>query len=402
MGGRKNQNPQTWKDSHKEQYWRGAWALSPRSQANQQPRYDQVQLGGRGSKGNWDNTPPWSRGLEGETREQSTAQAVQKELTSAKKADSRLRRLHAEKELRAKQWEKFKDDQKRNFLKQRQLFGEDVERLDAEMQQAAEAGRAAAERMKLIVLQGVESVRAPAAEAGSFDMEWERMMSAEEEVTAPSAFLRDALRAAQSVGQSVPGGPGPDLLGEITGPPAAERLPSFGVSLGAAPAAMGASPAQPSPTSLPPEPLLVDPYTGSSPTPSTPGPDAPMATERRTSPIHPGQRAPGAPRVPTNVEAPRPGIKPATSAPNQVAHPGSSGVSLADKLDAKRSVLEPFGGARPPAPPGLPVPGPSEAELAIAEARALALNQQGGTPTPNHPAMASASIVSDDDGDELT
>ena len=125
--------------------------------------------------------------------------------------------------------------------------------------------------------------------------------------------------------------------------------------------------------------------------------DTRMPGDRRTSPIHPGQRAPG-PRVPTTEAPPRAEIKSATKAAGQAAHGNLSGTSLADKLEAKRSVLEPFGGTRLPAPPGLPTPGPTEAEIAIAEARALALNQQGG----QHgipPVPSGANFVSDDDGD---
>ena len=71
----------------------------------------------------------------------------------------------------------------------------------------------------------------------------------------------------------------------------------------------------------------------------------------------------------------------------------------------RRSALEPFGQARFPAPPGLAVPELSEAEIAIAEARARALQQQALNAAPGvHPALANASILSDDEGegDELT
>ena len=67
--------------------------------------------------------------------------------------------------------------------------------------------------------------------------------------------------------------------------------------------------------------------------------------------------------------------------------------------------MEPFGKARPLPPPGLSATGPTEAEIAIAEARAMALNPQVVSAPPGmHPALASASIVDDDEGegDELT
>ena len=410
MGGKRQQQPQQWKDS-REQYWRGAWVISPRSQRAQQPRYDQVQLDGPNHKGGWDH--PWSTGAEDSLRAPTLAQAVQKELTAARKADSRLRRLTSEKEMRAKQWEKFKAEQKRNFVLQKQQFAEDIERLDAELQQASESGRAAADRMKSIVLQGASHGAALAVTPTAEDQEWEAMMSAEEMVVEPAPFLQEALHAAQFAGHPLP------VSGTPAGPvhPPAGRLPAFGT--GGPPPAVGhvghaTSTAATgsmqetqshmvqavSPASTTAEPLLTDPYTGMSPVRMAAGPEQMLAGDRRTSPIHPGQRAPGAPRVPTAEAPPRAGIKPATSAPNQIAHAAQAGNTLADKLEAKRSVLEPFGKARPPPPPGLAPAGPSEAEIAIAEARAMALHPQGTSAPPGtHPALASASIVDDDEGE---
>ena len=414
MGGKRQQ--QQWKDS-REQYWRGSWAVSPRAQRNQQPRYDQVQLGERTTHGGWEH--PWNTGPDEWSRAPTLAQAEQKELTSARKADTRLRKLAAEKELRTKQWEKFKADQKRNFVLQKQQFGEDMARLDMEIQQASESGSAAADRMKQIVLHGAAHGGAPQAPPVPDDQEWESLMMAEGMAVEPSSFLREALHAAQYAGQPMgaQGMPGPPMA-----PPPAERLPAFGASgpspapgpaghVTPAPAAVpghvapGQAGTVASPASLSSEPLLTDPYTGASPARMAAGPEPMMSGDRRTSPIHPGQRVPGTPRVPTSEEPPRAGIKPATSAPHQVAHSAQPGATLADKLEAKRSVLEPFGKARFPAPPGLSASGPTEAEIAIAEARAMALNPPDPTAPPGlHPALAGANIVSDDegDGDELT
>ena len=415
MGGKRQQHAQQWKDS-REQYWRGSWAVSPRTQRNQQPRYDQVQLGEKTTHGGWEH--PWSTGPEELPRAPTLAQAVQKELTAARKADTRLRRLAAEKELRTKQWEKFKADQKRNFVLQKHQFGEDMARLDMELQQASASGMAAADRMKHIVLHGAAHGGAPPAPPAADDQEWESLMTAEGMAVEPSSFLREAIHAAQYAGQPLGA---QSMPGIHVAPPPADRLPAFGTG-GPVPASGVAGHAPPAPTavhvhaahgqagnaaspaSLSSEPLLTDPYTGASPARMAAGPEPMMTGDRRTSPIHPGQRAPGTPRVPTSEEPPRAGIKPATSAPNQVAHSAPTGATLADKLEAKRSVLEPFGKARFPAA-GLPVNGPTEAEIAIAEARAMALNPPDPTAPPGlHPALAGANIVSDDegDGDELT
>ena len=229
MGGKRQPQQQPWKDSRNEQYWRGSWALSPRSQRSQQPRYDQVELDGKGSQSGWDTARPWDMDVSGAHRTPTVTQAVQKELTAARKADARLRRLTAEKELRAKQWEKFKAEQKRNFLKQRQQFGEDIAKLDNEMSQAAEVGKNAAEKMKLIVLQGAALAQASSAQPEQDDQEWERLMTSEEMVVEPAGFLQEAFRTAMSVGQAPPGLHRPGLAGEAAGPPAHDRLPSFGM-----------------------------------------------------------------------------------------------------------------------------------------------------------------------------
>ena len=117
MGGKNNSDPQSWKDTRGDPYWRGAWASTLRSQYNQQynqqPRYDPVQVGGKGLRGNTEDFHPWNAGLEADARAPTITQA---ELTAARKADVRIRRLTAEKELRQKQWEKFVQDQRRNLL----------------------------------------------------------------------------------------------------------------------------------------------------------------------------------------------------------------------------------------------------------------------------------------------
>ena len=230
----------------------------------------------------------------------------------------------------------------------------------------------------------------PADQAMEVDPDWDSMLQSweQEQQGAYAGVLQRAMQAptpAPSFGH--PGGPTyvPDM-----------RLPG-------APAASAASAAPPPPGSLSPGPgsesTLTDPNIGTSPVHPA-GPEAALHRERRTSPVHPGQRPPGAVRVPTTVEAPREGIKPATSAPNQVVHPAQEGVTLADKLAVRRSALEPFGQTRLPAPPGLASPELTEAEIAIAEARAQALNAASGV----HQALANASILSDDEGegDELT
>ena len=63
-------------------------------------------------------------------------------------------------------------------------------------------------------------------------------------------------------------------------------------------------------------------------------------TEKRSSPLHPGQRRPDEARQPTHTAPPREGVKPATMKPTPPEPPHSS---LASKLNSRRA-LEPFGG----------------------------------------------------------
>ena len=165
--------------------------MSPRSRQEQAqpPRYDQVQVEDKVGIAP-DGAHPWQATTQAAARTSTATQAVQRELTAARKADARLRRLASERELRARQWEQFKVNQKKNFIRQKRQFQEDIEKLDGELQLTAEQGQAAAERMKLIVLQGVEAVKVPEAAPDADDMEWEQMISEEARAAPPAGVSR--------------------------------------------------------------------------------------------------------------------------------------------------------------------------------------------------------------------
>ena len=76
--------------------------------------------------------------------------------------------------------------------------------------------------------------------------------------------------------------------------------------------------------------------------------------DRRSSPLHPGQRDPGQLRVPTEQAAPREGINDATKAPPSKV---TGGIGLQAKLDARRAAemeqglaMKPFRNGAPAAP----------------------------------------------------
>ncbi|CAE7258117.1 unnamed protein product [Symbiodinium sp. CCMP2592] len=185
--GRKNSQP--WKDrgykgyEHYEHYekdprlWRGAWALSPRGGSQAPPRYDQVRLDGKNQPEQaWKEQYPWrqpsqpAKGLEAMT----AMQAVQRALTATRKADQKIRKLQEDKERRQLQWDQFAKEQAANFVKQKRQFADDMTRLDTELLQAAEAGNAAAERVKAIVLHG--HVEPKPMEGQESEEEWDKLI----------------------------------------------------------------------------------------------------------------------------------------------------------------------------------------------------------------------------------
>ena len=310
---------------------------------------------------------PWNSGAQDTSQGTTSTQAVQRELTSARKADARLRRLTSERDLRARQWEQFKLDQKKNFVKQKRQFQEDIERLDAEMQMTAEQGRAAAERMKLIVLHGVEAARAPEPAPEADEMEWEQMVAEETAATAPASFLQEAFMTAQAIARppGVPDGiplrPAPGLSPapayNAASPGAAVRdpylaSPSFGGGGGLPPRAhMGELPTGPAPTE-------VFHTTAMGPPPVTP------------------QRGMGGPtRTPTPAKPPA-----------MEAEVDTATNSLADRLSAKRE-------ERRSAP--FPVSGQVTPEAGIARPDVSASATPLGTPAMRH-------SINDDEDYDLT
>ena len=347
------------------QPWRGSWGPStsagPHAGAG---RYDQIEL------------KPEPTGPKGGLMEALTPasekpvalmQAIQKALTSSRKADARMRRLKEEKERREKQWQQWASEHKAAYFRQLKEFEADVARVTEEMNAAAVAGRTAADKITQLVAHGLPTEEAgPSGEAE--DNSWEQFLGHDHDMEPQEGgYYQEALAATRFL-RPTPAAPSPPVL-QIRPEILQQLLLSVGGHLGS----------QPGPPPLteglpPPGQGFVQTYAADSsghqghvppdgPTmPSMPGdkPDMDMPPpvygpllgpkDRRSSPLHPGQRDSGAPRVPTNLEAPRSNIKEATKAPPV---PSEREKSIHAKLEAKRAAelgtvpgaaLQPFRG----------------------------------------------------------
>ncbi|OLP94241.1 hypothetical protein AK812_SmicGene23765 [Symbiodinium microadriaticum] len=313
-GGGNGYASSSWNDKQgKWAYWKGTW--SPRHRAEEE-RYDHVQLRMEASE----QDPRDAGG--GKT---AFLLAVQKAVTLARRHDVKLRKLTEEQDSRRKLWKQYVEDIKRKFAKQKREFETDIQKLEADKISTLEAGQMAA-----------------AASEGA-------------------TFLDDAMTAAAMCGMDLDF---PSWEEGMQHSGFADEGPDRGMgshpvreTAAAAPPGLSApSYAAASPESRGPRPA---PYLPTSPTPHGP-PEHPGAEmmERRHLRRHPGQRDPSASRIPTHVEAPRPGVKSATmNPPGRPAAPHA----IQERLEAKRAAetptaLRPFrvplgkGSGEPPPP----------------------------------------------------
>ena len=239
-------------------------------------------------------------------------------------------------------------------------------------QAAAEAGKAAADRMKLIVLQGAEAAILPATAPAPDEGEWERLMEADDMTVEPSGFLREAFNTAQQAGHgSLP-------LGHVAGPP-----PGLAVGGPGMPAYNHASPAP-----VGSDPYLLSPSFGAAGF-SGPVTGLPMQGANLTADVTPPRGTAALPRTPPpSTHGPTGHPVPAPEPPPPSGElPGyGRSPSLSDRVQRRRA-LEPFGSARP----------------TDADAARSGTTGPGPTPNPEGPPIGPASfrILEDDDEDEL-
>ena len=353
------------------QLWSGSWSsASPSSHSkSHKVRYDQISV----EQPRTQHTAPVEDPLA--TEGAHVRQAIQRNLTFAKKADGKLRKLQEERVRRVAQWEAYEKQAMKEYMENKRQFEKDLERITHETQVASNTGKEAAAMVQQIVNHGVPE--APTED----NTAWNRLVEAAdaEMADASEGFLQDALRAARATAPApldarLPG------EGHMMSREAAARL--LAATMVGLPVEQmmrmtrqtEAPPGIPAPYVVSPSGRRAEPpithQRDAAPAFSNSVQDEPdevhlmntgeataSAAERRTSPLHPGQRDPALARVFTNAEPPRDDIKTATK---QKPEPTVSHSKLTDKLEAARyAALRPFGGVgiqpdgsntRPPGP----------------------------------------------------
>ena len=399
-----------WKDrsgqdqrSRSWQLWRGSWGSPAPAGGQGGSRYDQVELKEEPAAlrpGLGDLTAASEKPV-------ALMQAIQRALTASRRADTRMRKLREEKDKRDKQWQQWATDHKTAYFAQLKEYESDISRLTEEMNSTATTGKAAADQITQLVAHGLpEEEQAPRGAAA--DASWEQFLLKDQEMEASDGcYFQEALAATrmlgtgrQPVGQTPPVLQiRPEILQQLLLSAGGQLGPSIPVG-GPIPPGLGSPlkyaaspPGAPSGPALPAESVVPDiPHPAYGP---LLGPK-----DRRSSPLHPGQRDPNATRVPTAQEPPRESVKEATK--NQPAKP-TGGSGLQAKLDAKRAMelQGGFGTAMHPFRGGANVPGmsprtgdgpnvssdglPVDAVLAAAAAEVIAdedLPEKDGTRSP--------------------
>ena len=358
--------------------WGGAWSVSPKQRDSQITRYDQVEAPqeDRGQA-------PWRRPAEEPRQPRSVMSEVQKSLTATRKADGKIRKLQEERRSKERAWDAYVEKTKREFTKNRRFFEGDLERIDKELAQTAEAGENAAVRVQELILQGQAAIREAPAEV-SEDADWSAVIAgAEEEDSGFYQAAQAAIRATQVAlvtqqDRVLQSGLAAALSTPQRGTSVAARSPMPSDVLQRA---AGALPAEDARVATPQfmdvdtvGPATSDSYPTPNASPLTPSMAKAMShMSMSEGPSqkgqHPGQRDVSLGRARPSEAPPRKGIKDATKQPGAV---DTGGVSLSDKLQAKRAVMQggamhPFG-KPPPHPP--PVP-PQELSAEVPEGRNL-------------------------------
>jgi len=385
MGGRGRGGRSQWKGAQEESapgrgsgdhgssrwgFWRGSWQASPKAKAKTSaaPRYDQDA----GPK-NAGRQAPW-REPAPPTDPDSVMNAVQRALTSTRKADIRIRKLREERDKKDEFWKRFVQNSRKEFAAQKRLYEDDLARLDRELENTADLGGQAAQRVKDLVMYGVEALLPPKpAPDETVDMEWDQLVASDKGED-EEGFYREALLAAKQMSPS----PAPSdgavraALAEAIPcrtpvrtttsrsplPSAALQRPSFASP---PPGLRGlADDGYPSPPSL----------SGEAASPVTHAMGQLRVDATPSARAHPGQRDVSRPRTPTHTEAPRQSIKEATMhGPTPEKRDGSA---LSKRLEERRQqetrAMQVFGGAgrggEPVAPgPGMPEPPPDQTGL---------------------------------------
>ncbi|CAE7564448.1 unnamed protein product [Symbiodinium necroappetens] len=384
-----------------QQLWRGSWSPGLRADPSARPwrENSNKEAAPAPSFPAYDSMPSAAPGNLEVVAQQGRSHGLQGLLNAARKAELRLQKLLRAKDRAAEQWETFQRGLKDSFIKEQTRFNKNGARLDREIAEATVEQDKAYEDIQQSVLRGGEPPDAPMA-AAEAEASWDRMRNGweNEDADAMSHVLRRAVEAPRTAASNA--------MRQLT-PAMQELLVSFGaIPAWAASARAGGDLRAPLAPQVPAAPKTSHPDGSGLPSTSAAPSETRQATphqgkaDMQISPAHPGQRDMAAARVPTAVEAPRPGIKAATMAPTAAGTPHSL---LADKLDAKRAnakphAMQPFRGGGAPLPgnvdgSAVPVEDPSDQEMNEADVKDGP--QSPGSPMqPGHPEGYTADVFS--------
>ena len=299
---------------------------------------------------------------QGSQRPPGLVHGLQELLNTARKAENRLHKVHLAKERAAEQWRLYQQGLKDAWMKEHLKYNKNVERLDRDLQEATVDQEKAYQAVRQAWTEGMPAQPDDAMGARAEET-WDRLQAnwAQED----EATLQSVLQRAVSMTEPGVSHPGavrqlrPELvklLSHFSANAPWEGPPGLGQGSGMPGPATGPPPSGATSTSpLPPTDVpVVEAANNVAPTTSATGR---LQGDMQVSPSHPGQREHRGGRVPTSVEPPRQGIKPATMAHAQPDRP--QGPGLSEKLNKRREAeltkaMQPFGskaGLVPPVPP---------------------------------------------------
>ena len=331
---------EAWDKGYKEpgNYARPPWRLWPGAFASPKaavrPHYDQIPL----QHAKDGRRPPALQ--EEETPDVILRREVQKALTSARKADHKVRRLREDRQTKEAQWIQFQKDSKAAYLQEKARYENAINQLEEEIQLTIDNGKQASLRIQALAARGPEAIAQAPAEVT--DGSWEELLQ-DSTMTVESGFLRDAMAAAQQV-QSAVGGPPLPTDGRLVPPEVAARF--LQLALASLPAGGAGVTQPPMQAPTPPEPEGAA-TTAPTPPPTLAAP-AGLDVPYLGSPQPATAAPPGTGTACTHAMAsPHSGKpkerRPVKGALIQPVHTPSGAVGLADKLEKKRHAMQPFG-----------------------------------------------------------
>ena len=151
-GGWQTQDQGQGWDKPKWGYWHESWPSSPRAWAHAAAiRYDQVEVpDGKGAPA----TPPQQEIPEAGIGDSSFRKELQRCLTSATRADAKVRKIKEDLAKKKKQFAAYEQYMMNAFYKQKAAHEKDMQRLEQDIHNATAQGKEAAEQVQVLTLYG--------------------------------------------------------------------------------------------------------------------------------------------------------------------------------------------------------------------------------------------------------